>query len=143
MNIELTDEQAEVIVPAGLDFIRTLTDQLGPDAGLLAWDNIVETFGNDIRGKVFFAMLMDTSAGTMVSLKNFKPTTDPNSSYSVATNIVPAIKLIREYTGMGLKESKDIVDDLRMGKQHRIKIRDWRTRYKFIIEAKNLGLHCI
>ena len=67
MEIELTPEQEASIIPAAVYFLRALTTSLGPEVGLHVWDQINATIGNDIKGKVFFAMLTG-SVGTEIKL---------------------------------------------------------------------------
>jgi hypothetical protein len=56
MQVELTPDQEASIIPAAVYFLRALTNSLGTEVGLHVWNQINATIGNDIKGKVFFAI---------------------------------------------------------------------------------------
>ena len=91
MQIELTSEQEASIIPAAVYFLRALTTSLGPEVGLHVWDQINATIGNDIKGKVFFAMLTGT-VGTEIILRGHR------NGQTVA-NKIEIIKAIRVVSG--------------------------------------------
>lgn len=146
MEITLTEEQAQYIVPASVDFIRVLTEQLGAEAGMQAWENINTAFGNDIKGRVFFAMLTGADIGTKVTIKGLlgryygMPNNFPVAPNGLGKEKISAIKLIRQHTGAGLKEAKDVMDGLESNYSQTINLTDWKTRANFIRDALVLGL---
>jgi hypothetical protein len=120
MQIELTPEQEASIIPAAVYFLRALTTSLGTDAGLHVWDQINATLGDDIRGKVFFAMLTGT-VGTEIILRGHR------SGQTVA-NKVEIIKAIRAVSGQGLYEAKKVADALLAGQEQRIQSESFELR---------------
>lgn len=140
MNIELTKDQEEAIIPSALEFIRILTEQLGPDVGMTAWDQLITVFGSDIKGRVFFEMISSTGIGRNVTILP-----GPISGYTTGsgrtTQMINAIKLIRAHTGLGLKDSKDIVDQVAASDSRKIKIMDPKHRADFIAEIRLYGFN--
>lgn len=120
MQIELTPEQEASIIPAAVYFLRALTTSLGSEAGLHVWDQINATIGNDIKGKVFFAMLTGT-VGTEIILRGHR------SGQTVA-NKVEIIKAIRAVSGQGLYEAKQVADALFAGQEQRIQSESFELR---------------
>jgi hypothetical protein len=148
MEINLTDEQAEKIVPLCVDFMRVLNDELGAEPALQVWENITNGLGDDIKGRVFIAMLSDYG-GTNVTLTalrgryyNFSNNEIVSNPliYGFGHNKVAAIKCIRNYTGMGLKDTKEVMDDMEKGKQVGVKCTNWKYRTAFVRELNILGI---
>lgn len=88
-------EATNAVVRDCLTLLRTITDVHGSEEGMKLWDTIADTLGPAIKGKVFFAMITGNH-GDSVTLVD-------RMDYS---NNVECIKLIRQYTGLGLRESK-------------------------------------
>lgn len=133
MQVEVTNEQLERIIPAGIDFIRTITEELGADKGMEFWEDISRCLGDDIKGRIFFEMLTGNNSGNKVTFGGV------NHHYH--NTKVPAIKSIRNYCGLGLKEAKDIMDCLETGKPQILQINDWRNRGTFINEMRGFGVY--
>ncbi len=104
-------EQETYVVQSALVFVRALTEAYGSEAGMQLWENLNHNLDPDIKGKVFFAML----TGDYNNIVKLTGTTTPYEK-------VKAIKTIRTYTGLGLKESKDICDWLEQGVHKRIEV---------------------
>jgi len=79
-----------------------LAAEFGPERANQMFDALAETIGHDVRVAVFLALLTGESIATHVVFR--RTTTTAQSS------IVPAIKVVRTATGLGLKEAKDLVD---------------------------------
>jgi hypothetical protein len=120
MQIELTPEQEASIIPAAVYFLRALTTSLGSEAGLHVWDQINATIGNDIKGKVFFAMLTGT-VGTEIILRGHR-------AGQTSANKVEIIKAIRAVSGLGLYEAKQVADSLFAGQEQRIQSESFELR---------------
>lgn len=94
------DNGLEGVIQSGMSFVRALTEHYGSDKGYELWQTIINTVDDDVRGGIMFAMLTG------------------RASLAVDIHMVPpgrkidAIKAIRAATGLGLKESKDIVDEI-------------------------------
>lgn len=130
-SIELTEEQLSHLIPAGIDFIRVLTEQLGIDEGMAAWETISDALGHDIKGKIFFAMLTGQD-GYVVRCRNV------NNS----TNAVNIIKVIRAATGMGLKEAKDLYDQVRDGQPSKFTVNNNAHRQDVLRQLRDFGVDC-
>ena len=84
--------------------MRSITEAYGADEGMRLWDAIASTLDSDVKGQIFFAMITGTY-NDKVELRGMNDTG--------MNNAVPCIKAIREYSGLGLKEAKDMYDRLR------------------------------
>lgn len=109
----IPEEHKDEIISNGLHFMRSITNAYGTDEGMRLWETIADTLDPDVKGQIFFAMLMGTHNDTIV-LKR--------SNTSTMTNRVAAIKEIRNWTGYGLKEAKDTSDLVESGQAVKIKV---------------------
>lgn len=94
-------EEFDAVVFDGIRFLESLTKYYGPDKGMEVWNSMGEAMGKEVKGKVFFAMLTGETGGRI----RFR------ADKAEQVNAVPVIKLIRTYTGLGLKEAKDLWDE--------------------------------
>jgi ribosomal protein L7/L12 len=97
----LTSEQQEDLIVSGTDFMRTITELWGPEAGMEMWGTIATTVGQDFKGAVFFTMMTGTHLGDVRLIDANVPM------------YVEVIKTVRQYTGYGLKDAKDACDRCR------------------------------
>ena len=135
MEIELTSEQEASIIPAAVYFLRALTTSLGSEVGLHVWDQINATIGNDIKGKVFFAMLTGT-VGTEIILRGHR-------SGQTVTNKVEIIRAIRAVSGQGLYEAKQVADALLAGSEQRIQSQSFELRDLNVKKLWAVGIDAI
>lgn len=126
---ELDPVEKSSIVQTGVMFMRSITEVYGTDEGIKLWDTIANTLDPQIKGHIFFAMLTG-EYNNVVSIRGIDP--------SYTHNKVPVIKCIRSYTGCGLKEAKDICDEVWMGKLVKIEINP-KDRTDLMKELQNLG----
>lgn len=133
MQVEVTDEQLERIIPAGIDFIRTITQELGAEKGMEFWEELSRCLGDDIKGRIFFEMITGNAGGTKVTFGGV------NQLYR--NNKIPAIKCIRNHCDLGLKEAKNITDALEAGHAQTMHIVDWRKRRAFVNEMRSFGVY--
>jgi len=136
MEIELTPDQENQVIPAAVYFLRTLTATLGAEVGLHVWDQINATIGNDIKGKVFFAMLTG-QVGTEIIMRGFKPRLMPGQPLP---NKIDVIKCIRAMSGMSLKDSKDVADHVFAGIEKRIACDQSDQRGYWVSKLCSLGI---
>lgn len=122
-------EHKESVISAGLEFMRSITECYGTETGMKLWDDIASTLGNDVKGEVFFAMISG------------EYTTKLKVSGTVNDRIA-SIKAIRSFTGLGLKEAKDLSDEMQSGKTVYIKILDPKFRTNAIRELRSVGHLC-
>jgi hypothetical protein len=134
MDIELTQAQEEEIVAAGIEFIRVLTEQLGPERGQEAWETISSALGNDIKGKIFFAMLTGDHP-RRITLQGRRNSQRLNDKIEV-------IKVIREYTGLGLKNAKDVADNVEWGHNQFIEVMHPGSAMACRVRLRRLGIDC-
>jgi hypothetical protein len=104
------------ILQSGIHFIRAITEAYGAEEGMKLWDTIASTLDPDIKGKIFIAMLLGEYNDCLtIQLDMVK--------YRTHVPRVEGIKAIRTVTGLGLKEAKDIHDNMAMGKVEKITIK--------------------
>lgn len=102
--MSLPEEHEAAVISNGLHFIRAITDCYGAERGMELWEQITSVLDPDVKGKIFFAMLTG-AYNDQIKLKSL--------TISGQNNAVACIKEIRQWTGYGLKESKDVYDRLR------------------------------
>lgn len=125
----IPEEHETHIIQASLSFISAVTEAYGADEGMKLWENINHNLDPDIKGKVFFAMLTG----------EYRNTIKLTGTYD-SRDLVRAIKCVRTYTGLGLKEAKDLVVRLDQGIAQTIEV-DPKVRHEAIVELRNSGLY--
>lgn len=93
---EISEENMDMIVSDSIAFIRSITTVYGSEKGMELWGTIADTIDPAIKGKVFFALLTGSNEDRVTL-----------SGAVAGTNKINCIKIIRQYTGMGLAESKN------------------------------------
>ena len=123
-EIELPPE----LIHDGIRFLRTLTEVYGTDEGMAIWDKMGTAFPDDLRGRIFFAMLTGQT-GRHINVSAGRARANSNA--------ISTIKCIREYTKLGLKEAKDLWDASQTGT---VSIEcDPRVSNEFSRELRSLG----
>lgn len=102
--MSLPEEHKTAIISNGLHFVRSITEAYGAEKGMELWEQIASTLDPDVKGQLFFAMITGTY-NDRIEIRGI--------TASGSFNAVACIKEIRQWSGLGLKESKDIVDRLR------------------------------
>ena len=110
----IPEDHKDAVISNGLHFMRSITEAYGADEGMRLWDTIASTLDPDIKGQIFFAMLVGTHNDTIV----LKPAKANGLSDKIA-----AIKEIRTWTGYGLKEAKDTADMVNGGRSVTLKVK--------------------
>lgn len=100
----IPEEHKTAVVSNGLHFLRSITEAYGTETGMELWEQIASVLDPEVKGQIFFAMITGTY-NDRVHLRNL--------GTGATVNAVACIKEIRTWTGLGLKESKDIYDRLR------------------------------
>ena len=100
----IPEQHKTAIISNGLHFMRSITEAYGADAGLELWEQIAGVLDPDVKGQIFFAMITG-NYNDRILLKGI--------GASAQNNAVNCIKEIRAWTGLGLKDSKDMYDRLR------------------------------
>lgn len=122
-------EYKQDIIQSGMGFMRSITEAYGSDEGMKLWDTIASVLDPDIKGQIFFAMLTG-EYNNIISLTSCQP----------GSNKVSLVKSIRTVTGMGLKEAKDICDNVLLGKPERLTINP-KHRIMHLKELRNAGFN--
>lgn len=91
-------DSLEEVIFDGIRFMESIARHYGADRSIEVWNKMGEAMGDEVKGKVFFAMLTGETSNRM------------RLSRGSCTEAVAAIKAIRQATGMGLKEAKDAYD---------------------------------
>ena len=107
-------EHKEEVIQSGISFMRSITEAYGADEGMRLWETIAGTLDPDIKGQMFIAMLTGNYNDTIVLRRSLA---------AGMANRVAAIKEIRNWTGLGLKEAKDASDLVESGMAVRLKVK--------------------
>lgn len=100
----IPEDHKTAIVSNGLHFLRSITECYGTEKGLELWEQIASILDPDVKGQIFFAMVTGTY-NDRIELRGVTP--------GGMHNAVPCIKAIREHSGLGLKDAKDMYDRLK------------------------------
>lgn len=101
------DNSLNAVILDGMRFLESITRHYGSDKGMEVWETMGQAMGQEVKGKIFFAMLTgETSGRVRMTVSN-----------AAAMNPVSVIKTIREYTGLGLKDAKDLWDASKISTQ--------------------------
>jgi hypothetical protein len=117
-------EHESELLQSGIHFMRSIAEAYGSEEGMRLWDAIASTLDPDIKGKIFIALLTGEYNDQLTLRLDL-------AKYDKVVNRVEGIKAIRMSTGLGLKEAKDIHDNLALGKIEKITI-DPATRTQTI-----------
>jgi hypothetical protein len=82
--------------------MKVVTEIYGSEKGMDLWATIVDTIDDNLKGDIFFGMISGKYVANSVTITKCSP-----------TDFVQMIKVVRTYTGMGLKDAKDLCDLLR------------------------------
>ena len=127
----MSEENRRQLISDGIAFMRSISDQYGTETGLQLWDRICEVLDPNVKGEIFIAMLTgDTRAKLTISCTPVK--------YS--TYRIPYIKALREVTGLGLNEAKDLSDLMAYGQAVSITVKEGLTRQYAKDVLKDAGL---
>ena len=107
-----TEELDPILVFNSLNFVQSITKNYGAEQGMAMWDTIANTVDCRLKLEVFKAMLDGGQVNGRIRIAGVYPSSDK----------VKLIKTLREFTGYGLKEAKDGVDDLQNGTVLDIKV---------------------
>ncbi len=132
----LADSTRDTIVMSGLQFMRSITEAYGADKGMLVWDKITETLGNDIKGAIFFRLMTGDGESTVtVTATNTKTAQTGNSS----GNFIEYIKTVRTFTGHGLKEAKEFCDKTELGIASNLVV-PFNKKIEFVRALRKVGV---
>lgn len=122
-------DHKQAIIQDGMHFMRSITECYGHEDGMKLWDQIASVLDPSVKGEIFFALLTGQHADRM----NI-------SCEANVDNRVAQIKAIRMATGLGLKEAKDISDEMIQGKIKLITLQDPSKRANTLREFREVGI---
>ena len=115
------------LINASLDFLRALAACSSAEAADAAWNAIADTVHPSLKYDLLMRLLTG-DGGQSVMLND------------CGNNIINCIKIIRQYTNMGLKDAKDLCDQLRVGFPQRIRLVNWRQRRACLTDFQAAGV---
>jgi len=105
LKTEPLKELDPTLVFNSLNFVQSITKNYGADQGMAMWDTIANTVDRRLKLEVFRAMMSVNQSEGVIRI------VDVHSS----ADTIKLIKTLRQYTGYGLKDAKDNIEDLRKG----------------------------
>lgn len=133
------DENRTTLASQGVEFLRVLCEIRGGDEAMRLWEKLVDTFP-EIKADVFTMMLTGDSNFVQLRLPRGAKMQSTNSQHGGPTyQKVDAIKAVRHATGLGLKESKDIVDSIESCGYGKIEVKNIELRREMRQELRRCG----
>ena len=123
---DLNEEQQSKVLSACMGALSAVTEVFGLEQGEQLYSKIADGFGPGVKDAILFAMLTGQHSGVTL-----------HTAVGV-TRYVELIKVVRAYTGFGLKEAKDACDLARSGQIVRFTVAPNR-RHEFIRAMNNEG----
>lgn len=121
----LTTDQKNQLLSDGHYFLRALCDVGGAELANDIWSQLADIVSPVYRKDMLMHLLVGELGPVVI--------TNPGP------NKINTIKTIRQYTNLGLKESKDIVDAAHYNGKGQISINDPNMRRAFIADLKAIG----
>lgn len=122
-------EHKLAIITSGIDFMSSITKCYGADEGMKLWEVITANLDSSVKREIFFAMITGTH-------------NDELSVSGIVDMRVSSIKTIREFTGLGLKDAKDISDRMQSGETVVLHLQDPARRPQAMRSLQELGHAC-
>jgi|GEM_PF-5704703 len=126
-------EYSRKFIEGSVNYLKLVVSELGEDAGMTAFKSLSDSFSPDLSSKVIIRIL-SRDFDDVITI----PTT-PNNIHLSSSTYIQLIRVVRTYTGMGLKEAKDICDTLRSGREIKLKI-PTEMSAQFIDELEDVGI---
>jgi ribosomal protein L7/L12 len=117
-----------ILVFNSLNFVQAITKNYGAEQGMAMWDTIANTVDSRLKLEVFKAMMDGGQVNGRVRIIGAYPNSDK----------VKLIKTLREFTGYGLKEAKDGIDELQNGTVLDIKV-PYHLHHRALTELRLAG----
>lgn len=109
----IPEEHKTAVISNGLHFMRAITEAYGADEGMRLWDSIANTLDPNVKGEIFFAMITGSY--------NNRIRLDAVEKYADKIAVIKAIRNV-DNRRLGLKEAKDMADDLFFGKKPQVEV---------------------
>lgn len=130
----LNDPQMQKLISVSLTMMSTIVDVAGATAGHQMWEVFADAIDPNLKNELLLRLLKGEQ--TKVYIKNYIAGTISGTNPNLFIN---EIKVIREHSGLGLKEAKDIMDAVRAGGVQEVKIIDHTRRMEMINDIKSCG----
>ena len=101
----MTEEQEMRVITHGIQMMKVMSEIHGVEKGMGLWNTIGEALGDEVKGKIFFAMLKGSGSGSTITIKAVD---------HQAVQKIPLIKAIRtvDSRSLGLTDAKALSEDL-------------------------------
>jgi hypothetical protein len=106
----ISENHKNDIIATGIDFMTSITRAYGTEEGMKLYENIMQNLNADIKGKIFFAMLMGDKGDTII-VKGHE---------NCIGSKFERVKAIKDVTLWSLRQSKDYVDAIELGHPQKI-----------------------
>jgi hypothetical protein len=130
----IPQEHKPRIIQDGIHFITAISQAYGAEEGMKLWERIAEVLDPSVKGDIFFAMLTGQYNDRVYANLN------QSIPHVASANKIAVIKCIRTYTGLGLKEAKDLTDLMLFGSKVEMILERPHQRSEFIRELSSLGI---
>lgn len=117
-----------VLVFNSLNFVQSITKNYGAEQGMAMWDTIANTIDRRLKLEVFKSMMNSSQSEGRMRIIGVHPSSDK----------IQLIRILRQFTGMGLKEAKDGIEDLCFGKVMEVKV-SYHDHPKALAEFRAVG----
>lgn len=123
----LEDHQKSRLLSLSIDFMQLMYELESPDAAMAIWNSISDTIHPELKNDILVMML--------------KGQTSLDLRFSNAdVNFIGCIKVLRQYTGLGLKEAKDLADLGRGQNVASVRLNSWTQRKNCADDLRELGV---
>lgn len=148
---KLDADKKDELIDASTRFLQTVTRCVGAKEGQQLFNNMTEYLGQELADTIWMKILTGDYMSTVYVMgsaamssyhANYsrQPVNWANpTAPSGALNKINFIKLIREHVFMGLKESKDFVDNICIGGQERFNFDSYEKASAFRKACKNFS----
>lgn len=123
-----TENIDPVLVFNSLNFVQSITKNYGAEQGMAMWDTIANTIDRRLKLEVFKAMMNSSQSEGRMRIIGVHPSSDK----------IQLIRTLRQFTGMGLKEAKDGIEDLCFGKHMEVQV-SYHEQPKALAEFRAVG----
>ena len=130
MGIEFPDissDEQHRIIETGFEFLQALIAAYGDGRATEIWETFTVAVDPNIHREMLIAMLKGNgNIGKTFSLNGINLMTTGSNGHS--SGLIDTIKAIRAVTGMGLREAKDLAEDVRDNGPRRARMIESITR---------------
>lgn len=126
---------SDALISESAAYLQVLCNELGADTGLSVFKSITKSISQEFADTVLMQIMSGELNSTSVTLSYPQPGT-----LSTMVNKVNFIKIVRNYTYIGLKEAVDLYNLINSGVPKKIQFDTKDDAKRFRNELKNIGL---